>query len=87
VENHLAQGRSRANRKGGTVAPAALTDVIGFFAYYYASMVFATAQNRLFPMYVAAAAVASFSMVFVASRMAVAGIAADLPIGPDGWLC
>ena len=69
-------------RKGGRVAPAALIGVLGFFTYFYASMVFGTAQNRLFPMYVAAAALASFSLVFVASRMAVAGIAAALPDRP-----
>jgi hypothetical protein len=69
-------------RKGGAVAPAALTGVLAFFPYFYASMVFATAQNRLFPMYVAAAALAGFSLVFVAGRMEVAGIAAALPDRP-----
>lgn len=69
-------------RKGGRVAPAALTGVLGLFSYYYASMVFATAQNQLFPMYVAAAALASFSLVFVASRMAVAAEAAAQPDRP-----
>jgi hypothetical protein len=69
-------------RKRGTVAPAALTGVLAFFTYFYASMVFATAQNRLFPMYVAAAALAGFGLVFVAGRMDVPSIAAALPDRP-----
>jgi hypothetical protein len=69
-------------RKGGTAAPAALTGVLAFFTYFYASMVFATAQNRLFPMYVAAAALAGFGLVFVAGRMDVPSIAAALPDRP-----
>jgi hypothetical protein len=71
-------------RKRGTVAPAALTGVLAFFTYFYASMVFATAQNRLFPMYVAAAALAGFGLVFVAGRMDVPSIAAALPDRPGG---
>ncbi len=39
-------------RRGGRVAPAALTGSLAFFSYYYVSMTFATAQNRLFPVYV-----------------------------------
>lgn len=69
-------------RKGGWIAPAAFSGVLAFFTYYYASMVFATAQNRLFPVYVVTAALAGFSLVFVASRMDVASIAAVLPDRP-----
>jgi hypothetical protein len=62
-------------RRGGPVAPAALAGVLAFFSYYYVSMTFATAQNRLFPVYVAAASLASFALVAVVSRMNVSGIA------------
>ena len=36
-------------RRGGPVAAVALTGVLAFFAYFYVSMTFATAENRLFP--------------------------------------
>lgn len=56
-------------RRGGTVAAVALTGVLSFFTYYYVSMTFATAQNRLFPLYVAAASLAGFTLVVVARRI------------------
>jgi hypothetical protein len=69
-------------RRGGRVAPAALAGVLAFFSYYYISMTFGTAQNRLFPVYVAAASVAGFALVAVASRMNVSGIAQAIPDRP-----
>jgi hypothetical protein len=83
----LVEFRCCWSRSGGTAnvaqsPPAALTGVLAFFTYFYASMVFATAQNRLFPMYVAAAALAGFGLVFVAGRMDVPSIAAALPDRP-----
>src|SRR5512133_2023946 len=56
-------------RRGGTVAAVALTGVLSFFTYYYVSMTFATAQNRLFPLYVAAGSMAGFTLVVVARRI------------------
>jgi hypothetical protein len=67
-------------RRGGRVAAAVLTGVLAFFTYLYTSMMFATAQNRLFPVYVAAAAVAGFALVLVAS--ALDGVAEALPPKP-----
>jgi hypothetical protein len=56
-------------RRGGRIAPVALAGVLAFFSYYYVSMTFATAQNRLFPVYIAAASIAGFALVIAASRM------------------
>jgi hypothetical protein len=69
-------------RRGGRVAPAALAGVLAFFSYYYVSMTFGTAQNRMFPGYVAAASLASFALVTVASRMDVSAIAEAVPERP-----
>jgi hypothetical protein len=69
-------------RRGGPVAAAALTGVLAFFIYYYLSMTFATAQNRLFPLCVAAARLAGFALVVVARGMDPSGIAGALPDWP-----
>jgi hypothetical protein len=69
-------------RRGGPVAAAALTGVLAFFTYFYVSMTFATAQNRLFPLYVAAASLAGFALVVVARRLDSVRIAAALPDRP-----
>ena len=69
-------------RRGGRVAPAALAGVLAFFSYYYISMTFGTAQNRLFLVYVAAASLAAFALVAAASRMNVSGIADAIPERP-----
>ncbi len=42
---------------------------LAFFAYFCVSMTFATAENRLFPLYVAAASLAGFALVVVARRI------------------
>jgi hypothetical protein len=49
-------------RRGSAIAVAVLTGILAFFTYYYVSMVFGTAQNRLFPLYVAAASIAGFAL-------------------------
>lgn len=69
-------------RRGGPVAAAALVGVLAFFAYFYVSMVFATAQNRLFPLYVAAAGLAGFALAGLAARLDVRRVAASLPGRP-----
>ncbi len=69
-------------RRGGPLPTAVLAGVLSFFAYFYASMVFATAQNRLFPLYVGAAASAAFALVVVARRADVAMASAALPDRP-----
>jgi hypothetical protein len=65
--------------RGSAVAPAVLVGALGFFTYYYLSRVFGTAQNRLFPLYVAAASLAGFALVLVASRLNMNDVAAELP--------
>ncbi len=69
-------------RRGGPVAAAVLAGVLAFFTYLYVSMVFATAQNRLFPLYVAAAALAGFALAALAARLDVRRVAATLPDRP-----
>jgi hypothetical protein len=72
----------RRYRRGGAVAAAVLTGVLAFFAYLCVSMVFATAQNRLFPVYVASAALACFGLVLAAQRLDVAAVVRALPDRP-----
>jgi hypothetical protein len=69
--------------RGSAVAPAAVAGVLAFFTYYYVSQVFGVAQNRLFPLYVAAASLAGFALVFVASRLNAYEVAAVLPAHPE----
>ena len=76
----LAAGRYR--RGPSPVAAVALTGVLAFFTYYYVSAVFATAQNRLFPLYVAAASAAGFAMAVLAGRIDVPKTSEALPARP-----
>jgi hypothetical protein len=69
--------------RGSAVAPAPVAGVLAFFTYYYVSQVFGVAQNRLFPLYVAAASLAGFALVFVASRLNAYEVAAVLPAHPE----
>lgn len=64
------------------LAGVVLAGVLSFFAYYYVSMVFGTAQNRLFPVYVAAASAAGFALVAVARQVDPAQEAVPLPARP-----
>jgi hypothetical protein len=64
------------------VAAAALTGVLAFFTYFCTSMVLATAQNRLFPVYVAAASCAAFALVATVSHVDLAAVSAELPRRP-----
>jgi hypothetical protein len=82
VEVPLLLAALRWYRRGSPVAAAALIGVIAFFAYFYVSMVFATAQNGLFPLYVAAAALAGFGLAGLAARLDVRRVAAALPDRP-----
>lgn len=52
-------------RYGGPLLPAVLTGVLAFHAYFWVSMTFATAQNRLFPVYVACLALTTALLVLV----------------------
>ncbi|HJY45049.1 MAG TPA: hypothetical protein VJ301_10525 [Propionibacteriaceae bacterium] len=69
-------------RGGALAAATVLTGVLAFFSYYYVSATFATAQNRLFPLYVAAASLAGFALVVVVRRLDSVRIAAALPDRP-----
>lgn len=67
---------------GSEVAAAAYAGVLAFFTYFYVSMVVATAQNRLFPLYVATAAVAGAALIRVVARLDVAAVGRALPDRP-----
>ena len=69
-------------RRGSAAAPAVRAGAPPFFTYYYVSLVFGTAQNRLFPLYVAAAGLAAFALVLVTSRLNADRVAAGLPAPP-----
>jgi hypothetical protein len=69
-------------RGGAPVAAAVLAGVLSCFAYYYVSMVFGAAQNRLFPVYVAAAALAGFALATVARGLDVTRVDESLPARP-----
>jgi len=72
----------RRCRRGGPVDAAVLTGVLAFFAYYWTSMTLATAQNRLFPLYVASFALSAFALAEVVRRLDVEAVAAWLPARP-----
>jgi hypothetical protein len=69
-------------RRGSGPAAAVLTGVLAFFSYYFLSMVFGTAQNRLFPLYVFAAALASFGVAAIGSRLKLTQPTVELPPRP-----
>jgi hypothetical protein len=69
-------------RRGSAPAAAVLTGVLAFFSYYFLSMVFGTAQNRLFPLYVFAAALASFGLAAIGSRLKLTQPTVELPPRP-----
>jgi hypothetical protein len=69
-------------RRGSPVAPAVLAGVLAFFTYYHVSQVFGIAQNRLFPLYVAAASLAGFALVLVVWRLDADKVAAAMPAHP-----
>jgi len=52
-------------RSGGPLVPAVLAGVLAFHAYFWVSMTFATAQNRLFPVYVACLGLTTALLVLV----------------------
>lgn len=64
------------------LAGVALAGVLSFFTYYYVSMVFGTAQNRMFPVYVTAASAAGFALVAVARQVDPAQASVMLPGRP-----
>jgi hypothetical protein len=69
-------------RPSEPLAGVAVTGVLAFFTYYGVSMVFGAAQNRLFPAYVAAAAVAGFALARAASRLDTAWLRRSVPAAP-----
>jgi hypothetical protein len=69
VEIPLLLAALAAYRRGWLRGQVALAGVLSFFLYYYASMTFATAQNWVFPLYVAVFAAALFAFVRVFSSI------------------
>jgi hypothetical protein len=56
-------------RRGTLAASLTLVGVLAFFVYFSASLTFATAQNRLFVVFVAMFAVSLFALVLVATPL------------------
>ncbi len=71
-------------RRGDLRARVLLTGMFGFFAYYYyASMCFATAFNRIFPLYVVLLGAYTFGFVISVSRLDALRVAAAFPRAPS----
>ena len=69
-------------RTAAPLAAAMLAGVLSFFTYFYLSLTFATAQNRLFPLYVGAAALSGFALTLVTTRLDAASVSQALPARP-----
>jgi hypothetical protein len=67
---------------GGPVVPAVLAGVLAFHAYFWVSMAFATAQNRLFPAYVACLALTAALLVLVVLAVDAGQVRQALPPRP-----
>ncbi len=63
-----------------------LAGVLGFFAYYYASMCFATAYNRLFALYVVLFGASVFAFALAVTALDPAMVAAAFPPRPSRGL-
>ena len=67
---------------GGPLVPAVLAGVLAFHAYFWVSMTFATAQNRLFPVYVACLAMTTALLVLVVLAVDADRVQQALPARP-----
>jgi hypothetical protein len=72
----------RWHRSGHPLAGPVLAGVLAFFTYVYVSLTFGNAQNQLFTVYVAAAALAGFALVRVAAGLDTRTVAARMPARP-----
>jgi hypothetical protein len=72
-----------AYRRGSLRGHVALAGVLSFFLYDYASMTFATAQNRVFPLYVAVFAASLFAFVRVFSAIDADLVSSRFPRRPS----
>lgn len=70
-------------RRGSLAAALALTGVLAFFVYLSASMTFATAQNRMFLVYVGMLAVSLPAMVLVVTPLDAAVVKEAFPPRPS----
>jgi hypothetical protein len=70
-------------RRGKTAAGVLLCGLLAYFVYYYASMTFATAQNRLFPAYVGAFVAALYAFVRVFASVDMREVAERFPARPS----
>lgn len=70
------------HRSGHRFGPVLLTGVFAFFLYWATSMTFATAQNRLFPVYVAVFSTTLFGLLTASRAHDVRAVAAVFPDRP-----
>jgi hypothetical protein len=83
VEIPLLLAALAAYRRGSLRGQVALAGVLSFFLYYYASMTFATAQNRVFPLYVGVFAAALFAFVRAFSSIDADQVSSRFPRRPS----
>lgn len=82
VEVPLLAGLLAATRRGGLRSRLMLASTLAFFAYYYTSMCFATAFNRLFAVYVVLFAASLAALLLTLLRLDPAAVAAGFPDRP-----
>jgi hypothetical protein len=72
-----------AYRRGSLRGRLLLAGVLAYFLYYYTSMVFATAQNRLFPAYIALMGASLFAFVALVASIDARWVADAYPGRPS----
>lgn len=83
VEVPLLLGALVLSRRGGLRARILLAGVVGYFLYYYASMVSVTAYNRLFTVYVALFSLSLFAFLLAFGAIDAHRVAAEFPTRPS----
>lgn len=73
-------------RRGSLAASLVLSGVLAFFVYYSASLTFATAQNRLFVVYLAMFAVSAFALVLAVTPLDAVAVKKAFPPRPSRTL-
>jgi hypothetical protein len=83
LEVPLLAGVLLLSRRGGLRSRLTLAGTLGFFAYYYTSMCFATAYNRLFAAYVVLFGASVFAFVLAVAGLDAQDVADAFPPRPS----
>lgn len=73
------------HRRGSLTGAVVLAGVLSFFGYYHVSMVLATAQNAIFPVYVLAMGAALYALVVVLADVVPRADELVIPDRPRPW--